>query len=37
MRQSGVVASAGIVALNKMVNRLADDHTHARLLAEGKR
>ena len=36
MRQSGIVASAGIVALNKMVHRLADDHAHARLLAEGK-
>ncbi len=35
MRQAGVLAAAGIVALNEMVNRLADDHAHARKLAEG--
>lgn len=35
MRQSGVIAAAGIVALNEMVERLADDHAHARRLAEG--
>ena len=35
MRQAGVLAAAGIVALTDMVDRLADDHTHARLLAEG--
>lgn len=35
MRQAGVVAAAGIVALNEMVDRLADDHVHAKLLAEG--
>ncbi|MFZ2489408.1 MAG: low-specificity L-threonine aldolase [Anaerolineae bacterium] len=35
MRQSGVLAAAGIVALTQMVDRLADDHAHARLLAEG--
>lgn len=35
MRQAGVIAAAGIVALNDMVERLADDHTYARLLAEG--
>lgn len=35
MRQSGVVAAAGIVALESMIDRLADDHAHARLLAEG--
>ena len=35
MRQAGVLAAAGIVALNEMIERLADDHAHARLLAEG--
>ena len=35
MRQAGVIAAAGIVALTTMVERLADDHAHARLLAEG--
>ncbi len=35
MRQAGVIAAAGIVALETMVDRLADDHRHAKLLAEG--
>lgn len=35
MRQVGVVAAAGIVALETMVNRLAEDHVRARKLAEG--
>lgn len=35
MRQAGVLAAAGIVALTTMRNRLADDHRHARILAEG--
>lgn len=35
MRQAGVLAAAGVVALNDMVERLSDDHDHARLLAEG--
>lgn len=35
MRQAGVLAAAGVVALNEMIERLADDHAHARLLAEG--
>ncbi len=35
MRQAGVLAAAGIVALNGMVERLSDDHDHARQLAEG--
>ena len=30
MRQAGVLAAAGIVALNEMVDRLADDHANAR-------
>lgn len=34
MRQAGVVAAAGIVALECMVERLADDHTRARRLAD---
>lgn len=37
MRQSGVLAAAGIVALTNMVDRLAEDHAHAALLAEGLR
>lgn len=35
MRQAGVLAAAGVVALNEMVDRLAEDHAHARQLAEG--
>ncbi len=35
MRQSGVIAAAGIVALEEMVARLAEDHANARRLAEG--
>ena len=35
MRQSGLLAAAGIYVLNNHVARLADDHTHARRLAEG--
>ena len=35
MRQAGVIAAAGIVALTEMVERLADDHANARRLAEG--
>jgi len=35
MRQAGVIAAAGIVALEKMVDRLAEDHANARTLAEG--
>jgi threonine aldolase len=35
MRQVGVIAAAGIVALETMVERLAEDHEHARLLAQG--
>ena len=34
MRQAGVIAAAGIVALERMVERLADDHARARRLAE---
>ncbi|MFL5954907.1 MAG: threonine aldolase family protein [Gaiellaceae bacterium] len=35
MRQAGIVAAAGIYALDHNVDRLADDHTRARRLAEG--
>jgi threonine aldolase len=35
MRQAGVLAAPGIVALTEMVDRLAEDHEHARVLAEG--
>ncbi|MCE5244417.1 MAG: low-specificity L-threonine aldolase, partial [Desulfobacteraceae bacterium] len=35
MRQAGVLAAAGIVALTEMVDRLAEDHANARRLAEG--
>lgn len=35
MRQAGVIAAAGIVALTKMVDRLSEDHANARVLAEG--
>jgi threonine aldolase len=34
LRQVGVLAAPGILALTKMVDRLADDHANARLLAE---
>ncbi len=34
MRQAGIIAAAGIVALTQMVDRLADDHARARRLAE---
>jgi len=34
-RQLGIVAAAGIVALEKMVDRLADDHANAKRLAAG--
>ena len=34
MRQAGIVAAAGVYALDHHVERLADDHAHARALAE---
>ena len=37
MRQAGVLAAAGLVALETMVDRLAEDHANARRLAEGLR
>jgi threonine aldolase len=35
MRQAGVLAAAGIVALTEMTERLAEDHANAHKLAEG--
>ncbi len=35
MRQAGIIAAAGIVALNEMVERLAEDHANAKKLADG--
>ena len=35
MRQAGIIAAAGIVALTEMVDRLEQDHANARILAEG--
>ncbi len=35
MRQAGILAAAGIIALEEMVDRLAVDHQNARRLAEG--
>ncbi|HYC12712.1 MAG TPA: GntG family PLP-dependent aldolase [Stellaceae bacterium] len=35
LRQAGVIAAAGIVSLEEMVDRLAEDHTRAKRLAEG--
>jgi threonine aldolase len=37
MRQVGVIAAAGIIALEKMTKRLADDHIRAKKLADGLR
>ncbi len=34
MRQAGVLAAAGLVALDTLVARLAEDHVHARLLGD---
>jgi threonine aldolase len=34
MRQAGVIAAAGLVALDTMIERMADDHRHARALAD---
>ncbi len=34
MRQAGIIAAPGIVALEKMIDRLEEDHRNAKLLAE---
>ena len=35
MRQAGIIAAAGVYVLEHHVERLAEDHENARLLAEG--
>jgi threonine aldolase len=35
MRQAGILAAAGLLALNEMVERLAEDHANAQRLAQG--
>lgn len=35
MRQAGIIAAAGLIALEESPNRLHEDHANARLLAEG--
>ena len=35
MRQAGVMAAAGLVALERMIDRLADDHRRAKRIAQG--
>lgn len=35
MRQAGILAAAGLIALEEMPKRLPEDHANARLLAEG--
>lgn len=35
MRQAGIIAAAGIVALETMIDRLVEDHARAKLLAAG--
>lgn len=35
MRQAGIMAAAGIVGLNTMIDRLAEDHENAKILAHG--
>jgi threonine aldolase len=35
MRQTGIIAAAGIIALDEMIDRLTEDHINARRLAKG--
>lgn len=35
MRQAGIIAACGLVALEKMIDRLAEDHVNAQMLARG--
>lgn len=35
LRQAGVIAAAGLIALEEMTERLSEDHTNAKILAEG--
>jgi threonine aldolase len=34
LRQAGIIAAPGILALQTLIERLAEDHAHARLFAE---
>jgi len=35
MRQCGIIAAAGIVCLDSMIERLAEDHANGQKLAKG--
>ncbi len=35
MRQAGIIAAAGIISIEKMIDRLPEDHKRAKMLAEG--
>ena len=35
MRQAGIIAASGIVALDKMIIKIQDDHNNAQLMAKG--
>ena len=35
MRQAGIIAAAGIISLDKMINQIREDHKNTQLLAEG--
>lgn len=35
LRQAGIIAAPGIIALNKMIDRLDEDHYRAKIIAEG--
>lgn len=35
MRQAGIIAAPGIIAIEKMINRLREDHSNAKYLAKG--
>lgn len=35
-RQAGILGAAGLVALDKMIDRLQEDHDHIMQLAKGK-
>ncbi|HWS23023.1 MAG TPA: low-specificity L-threonine aldolase [Anaerolineales bacterium] len=37
MRQAGIIAAAGIYALENLIDRLVDDHRRAKMLADGLR
>lgn len=36
MRQAGMLAAAGLYAMDNMIERLDDDHRHAQQLAQGE-